>query len=187
MHIKLYSSSASYVAGAQIHPSSSESSELTSQQGKKMSSNEKLDQQSKAILTKYVMAATATGAIPVPAVSAALVAENALMINHIASNYGCEISLATVVSAIGLLGTANMIGRQVFIEVARALSWGAAFTGAPVLVSAIGAGTAGLQTYLIGLLAIEMAKGGGQKLSRSDVTDIFRKGKEGFDDFKASA
>lgn len=155
---------------------------------KNMSSNDKLEQQSKAILTKYVLAATATGAVPVPAVSAALVAENSLMINHIAAIYGCDISVGTVVTAIGVLGTANMIGRQVFIEAARLCSWGVAFTGAPLLVSAIGAGTAGLQTYLIGLIAIEIAKGGGEMLSRNVVKGIFRKGKDDFDDFiKASA
>lgn len=152
-----------------------------------MFDNEKLEQQSKAILTKYVLAATATGAVPVPAASAAIVAENALMINHIAAIYGHEISVRTVVASIGMLPAANMIGRAVFIEVARALCWGGAFVGAPVLVSAIGAGTAGLQTYLIGLITIEIAKRGGEKLSDSAVKDIFRKGKNNFDDFYKAA
>lgn len=146
-----------------------------------------LEQQSAAVLKKYVLAAVATGAVPVPAVSAAIVAENALMVNHIASVYGCEISIGTVVASIGFLGTANLVGREVFIEAARLLSWGAAFTGAPVLVSAIGGGTAGLQTYLIGLVAIEIAKRGGARLSRGAVTDIFRKGQDNFDDFRKAA
>ena len=148
---------------------------------------ENLEQQAVAVLRKYVLAATATGAVPVPAVSAAIVAENALMVNHIGSVYGCEINIGTIVASIGLLGTANVIGRQVFIEAARLLSWGAAFTGAPVLVSAIGGGTAGLQTYLIGLVAIEIAKRGGEKLSRGAVTHIFRKGRGDFDDFQKAA
>jgi uncharacterized protein (DUF697 family) len=149
--------------------------------------NEKIEQQSKAVLKTFVLAAIATGAVPVPAASAAIVAENALMISKIAGIYGCEINVATIVASLGMLQTANMIGRELFIEAARALSWGAAFFGAPVLVSAIGAGTAGLQTYLIGLIAIEIAKGGGEKLSRSVVKGIFRKGKDDFDDFSKAA
>ncbi|MCY1260063.1 hypothetical protein D9M68_99980 [compost metagenome] len=148
---------------------------------------ESLEQQCTAVLKKYVLAAIATGAIPVPAASAAIVAENALMVNHIASVYGCEISVGTIVASIGVLSTANALGRQFFIEAARWLSWGAAFTGAPVLVSAIGGATAGLQTYLIGLVAIEIAKRGGEKLSRGVVTDIFRKGRENFDEFRKAA
>lgn len=152
-----------------------------------MKNNEELEQKSKAILTKYVLAASATGAVPVPAVSAAIVGENALLINHIASLYGCEINLVTVASSLGTLGTVNMIGRNVFIEAARLLSWGAAFTGAPVLVSAIGAGTAGLQTYLIGLIAIEMAKRGGAKPPMSVVKTTLRKGRDEFDGFYKAA
>ncbi|ACC69441.1 hypothetical protein PPMP20_09065 [Paraburkholderia phymatum] len=152
-----------------------------------MNGNENLEEKSKAILIKYVLAATATGAVPVPAVSAAIVAENSLMINHIAAIYGCEISVGTVIASIGMLGTANMIGREVFVEAARLLSWGAAFVGAPAVVSAIGASTAGLQTYLIGLISIEIAKGGGEKLSRGVVKSLLRKGKDDFDDFSGCA
>lgn len=148
---------------------------------------ENLEQQSTAVLRKYVLAAIATGAVPVPASSLAIVAENALMVNHLASVYGCEISTGTIVASIGGLGTANLVGREVFIEAARLLSWGAAFTGAPVLVSVVGGGVAGLQTYLIGLVAIEIAKRGGAKLSRVEVTDIFHKGRENFDDFRKAA
>ena len=153
-----------------------------------MFNNEEFEQKSKSMLTKYVITASATGAVPLPAVSAALVAENALMINHIAAIYGCEISVGTVVSSMGILGTANMIGRNVFLEAARALSWGAAFVGAPILISAIGAATAGLQTYLIGLIAIEVAKLGGAVIPGSVAKATFRKGKVEFDNlYKAAA
>jgi uncharacterized protein (DUF697 family) len=152
-----------------------------------MIGNVKCEQESKVVLRTFVLAAIATGAVPVPAASAAIVAENALMISKIAGIYGCEITVGTIVASLGVLQTANMVGRQVFIEAARTLSWGAAFSGAPILVSAIGAGTAGLQTYLIGLIAIEIAKGGGEKLSRSVVNGIIRKGKDDFDDFSRVA
>lgn len=151
-----------------------------------MTNNEKYEQAA-LVLQKYVLAASATGAIPVPAASAAIVAENSLMVNHIASIFGCEISAGTIVASIGPLTTANLIGRALFIEAARLLSWGAAFTGAPVLISAIGAGTAGLQTYLIGLITLEIAKRGGEKLPGTVAESILRKGKGDFDDFLRAA
>ncbi|AZS77612.1 DUF697 domain-containing protein [Achromobacter spanius] len=146
--------------------------------------HESLDQQATAVLRKYVMAAIATGAIPVPAASAAIIAENALMVNHIAGAYGSKISVADIAKSIGLLGSANLAGRAVFVEAARLLSWGAAFTGAPALVSAIGAGTAGLQTYLIGLVAIEIAKQGGVRLSPPATAAILHYGRESFEGFR---
>lgn len=152
-----------------------------------MSTNEDIEQQAQAVMTKYVLAACATGAVPVPAVSVAIIAENTLMINHIASIYGLEISLQTIAASFGTLGTVNMIGRQVFVEAARLLSWGAAFTGAPLLVSALGAGTAGLQTYLLGLIAIEIAKRGGKKLSQDTTVNIVRNGKKSFESFRKAA
>lgn len=146
-----------------------------------------LEQQAVAVLTKYVLAAVATGAIPAPATSIALVAENTAMVAHIGSVYGCEISVATLVSSFGLLGSANLFGRAVFVEVARWAGWGAAFVGAPAVVSIAGAATAGLQTYLIGLLAIEMAKQGGAKLSAAEVGAVLGLGRQNFDAFLMSA
>lgn len=146
-----------------------------------------LEQESNAILKKYVIAAGATGAVPVPAVSAALVAENALMVTHIAAVYHRKVDLGMVAKSMGILGAANMFGRSVFIEGARALSWGAAFTGAPLFVSALGASTAALQTYLIGLIAIALAKYDGQQLPRSVVKEIVRNGKQEFNAFYKAA
>ncbi len=152
-----------------------------------MTNGKSLEQDANAILKKYVLAACATGAVPVPAVSAAIIAENSLMINQIASLYGCEISLSNITASIGLMGSVNLVGRTVYIEAARALSWGGIFFGAPILISALGAATAGLQTYLIGLVAIESAKRGGKILPSNVVKGIFQKGKDDFDAFRKSA
>jgi uncharacterized protein (DUF697 family) len=151
-----------------------------------MKDHAKLEFESKAVLKKYVLAAAATGAIPVPATSAALVAENCVLLGHMSSIYGCTINLGSIAQSMGAMASVNMIGRGVFVEAARWLAWGAAFTGAPVLVSLIGGSTAGLQTYLIGLVAIEIGKRGGNPLSVAEVKRIIRSGKDDFDNFSAT-
>jgi uncharacterized protein (DUF697 family) len=151
-----------------------------------MNDSAKLETESKVVLKKYVLAAATTGAIPVPAASAALVAENCALLGHISSIYGCTISLGSIARSMGALASVNIIGRNVFLEAARWLSWGAAFTGAPVLVSVIGASTAGLQTYLIGLVAIEIGKRGGNPLSVAEMKRIMRSGKDDFDSFSSA-
>lgn len=57
----------------------------------------------------------------------------------------------------GFLGSANLIGRTLFIEVAKVLSWGATGGIAAVALCGVGATTAGLQTYILGRLAQDMA------------------------------
>ena len=65
-----------------------------------------------SIVAWYTLAAAGTGAIPVPAASAALVAQNGAMISHVASAMGIPISMGTVIESIGMMGAANMVGRQ---------------------------------------------------------------------------
>jgi hypothetical protein len=136
-----------------------------------------------SIVAWYTLAATATGAIPVPAASAAIVAENGAMISHVASAMGIPITMGTVVESIGMMGVTNMIGRQLFIEGAKLLSWGTGSVWALVGLSAIGAGTAGLQTYIIGRLAIEIAKNGGEALSFRKAVNVITDCKNTYNDF----
>ena len=77
-----------------------------------------------SIVARYTLAAAASGAIPVPAASVALVAQNGAMISHVAGAMGIPISLGTVIGSICMMGGANMVGRQLFIEGAKLLSWG---------------------------------------------------------------
>jgi hypothetical protein len=136
-----------------------------------------------SIVAWYTLAAAATGAIPVPAASAAIVAENGGMISHVASAMGIPITVGTVVESMGMMGVANMIGRQLFIEGAKLLSWGTGSVWALVGLSALGAGTAGLQTYIIGRLAIEIAKNGGEALSFRNAVNVITDCKNTYNDF----
>jgi len=136
-----------------------------------------------SIVAWYTLAAAGTGAIPVPAASAALVAQNGAMISHVASAMGIPISVGTVIESIGMMGAANMVGRQLFIEGAKLLSWGTGSIWALVGISALGAGTAGLQTYIIGRLAIEIAKNGGEALTGSKSAKVVADSKNTYDSF----
>ena len=135
------------------------------------------------IIAWYTLAAVATGALPVPAASAAIVAENGAMISHVASAMGTPISVSTVLKSIGLAGSANVVGRALFIEGARLLSWGTGSVWALTLLSALGAATAGLQTYIIGCLAIEIAKHAGTSLPDSKVVQVIEDCKRTYDGF----
>jgi uncharacterized protein (DUF697 family) len=136
-----------------------------------------------SIVAWYTLAAATTGAIPVPAASAAIVAENGAMISHIASTMGIPISVGTVLESVGMMGVANMVGRQLFIEGAKLLSWGTGSVWALAGLSALGAGTAGLQTYIIGRLGIEIAKNGGQCLSSLKSAKVIADSKNTYDTF----
>ena len=136
-----------------------------------------------SIVAWYTLAAAGTGAIPVPAASAALVAQNGAMISHVASAMGIPISVGTVIESIGMMGAANMVGRQLFIEGAKLLSWGTGSIWALVGISALGVGTAGLQTYIIGRLAIEISKNGGQCLTILKSAKVIADSKNTYDAF----
>lgn len=136
------------------------------------------------VVAYYTLAAAGTGAVPVPAASAAIVAENGLMITHIAGKLGQTIDISTVISSIGITGTLNVVGRNLFIEGARLLSWGTGSIWALATLSAFGASTAGLQTYIIGMLAIEIGKNNGHRLT-SEISDkIIRQAKNTYKSFK---
>jgi uncharacterized protein (DUF697 family) len=135
------------------------------------------------IVGNYTVAASITGGIPVPASSAAIVGENAIMINHIGSIYGVKITSWTILKSFGLLGSLNMIGRNVFMEGAKLLSWGTGSVWAAPALCLLGATTAGLQTYLLGMLAIEIAKQNGTVLDFEQSSEIIKKGKDNYKDF----
>jgi hypothetical protein len=89
----------------------------------------------------------------------------------------------TVVASLGVAGTLNVAGRAVFIEAAKALAWGTGSLWAAVALSSVGAGTAGLQTYVVGLLAIEIARHGGRPLSEAEGAAILDQAKKTYDTF----
>lgn len=133
----------------------------------------------------YTLAAAASGAVPVPASSVAIVANNGFMIAHVNAAMGSTVTWQGVVASLGMAGTLNIAGRTVFIEGAKALSWGTGSFWALVGLSALGATTAGLQTCVIGLIAIEMAKNGGSPVDHETTGDIVATAKASFVDFVA--
>ncbi len=139
----------------------------------------------KEVVAYYTLAATATGAVPVPAASAAIVAQNGVMIAHVASAVGVEITVANIIESMGLAATLNVVGRNLFIEGAKLLSWGTASVWAAVALSAIGATTAGVQTYIIGRIAIEIGKNGGKPLAVSYTSKIIDDCKATYDSYIA--
>lgn len=139
------------------------------------------------ILAKYTLAASATGALPVPAASGAIVAENAGMIAQIAAVMGEEISVSKVVSSIGTVGMINFVGRSVFIEVGKLLSWGTLNPWAAVALSGAGSATAGIQTYVVGLLAIEIGKTGGDILEQKAAKKVIGSAKTTYGQFVEKA
>ena len=138
----------------------------------------------KEVVAYYTLAAAGTGAVPVPAASVAVVAENGVMITHIASKLGQEIDLSTVISSISIAGTLNVVGKSLFIEGARLLSWGTGSIWALAALSAFGASTAGVQTYMTGMLAIEIGKNNGHRLPPEISGNIIKEAKRTYDSFK---
>jgi uncharacterized protein (DUF697 family) len=142
-------------------------------------SEEQIDNATK-IVAYYTLAATATGAVPVPAASAVIVAESASMLAHIASVLGIAIDISTVLESLTLMGTLNVLGRTLFIEGARLLSWGTGSIWAFPALSVFGATTAGVQTYIIGRLAIEIGKNQGNPLNPSKANSIVDEAKRNY-------
>lgn len=137
----------------------------------------------KEIVAYYTLAATGTGAVPVPATSAVIVVENGAMFAHIAAALGAEVTLSNVVESLGIAGTLNIAGRAVFLEGAKMLSWGTGSVWALAGLCALGATTAGAQTYALGRLAIEIAKNGGKPISSSAAAKLIDDAKSTFNDF----
>jgi len=123
------------------------------------------------ILLAFVAAAAVTGAIPVPASSAAIVAQNAAMVNVVAAEMGVPVSLTTVAISLGPVGMINLIGRAVFVDAAKALGWFAGPFGVAG-ICLLGATTAGLQTWVLGQLVIAICEHGGMALPRQLAAEV---------------
>lgn len=142
-----------------------------------------MESKARDIVGWYTLAAGATGAFPVPATSAAIVANNGFMLAHIGSTMGKPVGWEGVLSSLGIAGTLNIAGRNVFIEAAKALGWGTGSIWAFAALSAVGATTAALQTYVIGLIAIEICKNGGTPISPAAARQVLDSAKESLDAF----
>ena len=126
----------------------------------------------------YTLAATGMGAVPVPAISLAVIANNGFMLAHVGSTMGSIVTWEGVVSSLGIAGTLNIAGRAVFVEAGKALGWGTGSLWALAALSAVGASTAGLQTYILGLIAIEMCQNGGQPIDATQAARVIETAKE---------
>ncbi|MFI3220895.1 MAG: hypothetical protein QX189_17535 [Methylococcales bacterium] len=147
--------------------------------------SEKQTNKAKEVVAYYTLSAAATGAFPIPAASAAIIAQNGLMLAHIASTLGVEITVEDIIKSLGVAGTANIAGRNFFIEGAKVLSWGTGSVWALAALSALGATTAGIQTYIIGCLTIEIAKNGCKPLSSSNAQTLIEQSKASYAPFIA--
>jgi hypothetical protein len=115
--------------------------------------------------------------------STAIVANNGFLIAHLNGVMGTSVTWRGVAASLGVAGTLNIAGRQVFIEGAKALAWGTGSLWALVGLSALGASTAALQTYVIGLIALEIAKSGGEPLDATTTATVFDSAKASLDGF----
>ena len=143
------------------------------------------EKKAQSILAQYTFAAAATGALPLPAASAAIIGENAIIIAHIANAMGQKVGIAEIAASIGAMGMVNQVDKSRFMEVGKLLSWGTGGWTMPLLIGA-GATTAGLQTYFIGRLAIEICKNGGTPLDHESVEAIRQSARESYDAFIAA-
>lgn len=130
---------------------------------------------SRQITARFAVAAAATGAVPVPAVSAAIVAENAALLIAISGVWDKRITTSDVIRALGLMGSVNLIGRALFIELARAMGWAAGPLGMTG-VSILGATTASVQTWVVGEVGMVLARHGGE-VNASAVSEAIRAAK----------
>lgn len=127
-----------------------------------------------AVVAAFTAAAAANGALPVPGASAGIVANNGIMIAYLASLYGQRVTVSMVANTIGLAGGANIVGRTIFVEAARGISWGTGMPWGAFLVSAIGATTAAIQTMLVGMVTIAMCRNGGRPLNALEMKEIHK-------------
>jgi uncharacterized protein (DUF697 family) len=141
--------------------------------------------QAKKIVANYTLLAAGSGAVPVPAASMVIVAQNGIMLAHIASAFGMKITVSSISESIGTAGSLNLIGRTVFMEGARLLAWGTGSIWAASALSVLGASTAGLQTFIVGRIAIEIAKKGGQPLTKSVAKKIIDECKSTYKEYIA--
>ncbi len=142
-----------------------------------------LEARATRIIASYTVLASGTGAVPLPAASTAIVVEDSAMVVHIAALYGVRVSLGTILTSIGPMGLINVAGKTLFIECARALSWGTGNPWAALAVSGIGATMAGVQTYIVGRIAAAVAANGGHPLPESIARAIVAHAKDTYHEF----
>lgn len=134
----------------------------------------------------YTLAALVKGAVPIPAMSIAIVANNGFMIGHVSSALSEDVSWENIVASLGVSGALNTCGRAVFIELAKAVSWGTGSPWAAIALSCFGSATAGVQTLIIGSLAIEIAKKGGRRLTAKEADAVIAMANANYKSFVAS-
>lgn len=144
-----------------------------------MANNQTIKKQANKIIARHTAIASATGAIPVPGASVAIVAENAAMVAELSCLHEHEVGITEVLALTTSVGGVNIFGRTVFVEGAKMLGWAAGPFGLAA-VSALGATTAGLQTFTLGQLAQAMLTSGGAPLSKSEVHSVAKQAKQDF-------
>lgn len=107
------------------------------------------------------------------------------MINAIASAHGMSVDLQTIITSLGLVGGVNLIGRAVFVEAARAMGWFAGPLGVGG-VMLLGAFTAGMQTWMLGELAIAICENGGRAIPPDRTRTLLQAARAGFDEWWSS-
>jgi hypothetical protein len=107
----------------------------------------------------FTLAAAAKGAIPVPGMSIAIVANNTALIFAVADALGVPISIADVAQFLGTAAAANQVGRRAFVEIARGMGWAAGPFGVAG-VALLGAATGATQTWAVGQAAIAVGRRG---------------------------
>ena len=145
--------------------------------------SEEDERRAREIIGYYTIVAGLSGGVPVPATSAMVVANNGFMLAHISAVMRQNISWSGVVTSLGLAGSLNIAGRSVFVEAAKALGWGTGSLWALAALSAVGATTASLQTYAIGLIALEMARNGGEPIAAGSAARAIESARENLSTF----
>jgi hypothetical protein len=104
---------------------------------------------------QFVATAMLTGAVPVPAASAAVALESATCVAVISGELGIPMELNVVLGTLSSAGVQSVF-KAMFLEGARLIGW---FTGpfgmAPLC--ALGAVTAGLQIFVLSEMTIALA------------------------------
>jgi hypothetical protein len=144
-----------------------------------------LENEMREIVGWYTAAAAATGAVPVPASSAVIVVESAAMITHLSALSGQPVSLQTVIQSMGLLSALNLFGKAFFIEGAKLLGWGTGSFWALAGLCGFGAATAGVQTYIIGMLSLAIIKNGGRAIPEKEADQVIEFARRTYNDFVA--
>ena len=132
-------------------------------------------EEARALVRGFTLLAAATGAVPSPGASGALILENAAMFAAVGGTLGVPVTVESVLTSVGLFGSLNMAGRQLFVEGAKLLGWATGPLGLPALC-AWGAATAAGQTWALGQLAIAIARNGGGPLSPSATRKVLDEG-----------